>query len=149
MQVRDVMNAAPWTATPEQPLQAVAQIMAREDIGFMPVGENDRLVGVVTDRDMAVGFSEDMDGTYLVRDVMTREVKYCFEDEDTREVMDNMAALKVRRMPVVNRDKRLVGVLSFGDLARKDDAEKAGAALREVMTPGGAHTQERDFTADT
>jgi CBS domain-containing protein len=76
-----------------------------------------------------------------VRDVMTEDIKYCFDDEEIEEVTRNMAAIQVRRLPVLNRDKRLVGILSLGDIAIGPDGKRAGDALRGISRPGGDHTQ--------
>jgi CBS domain-containing protein len=110
----------------------------------LPVGENDRLVGVVTDRDIALrAVAQGKAPSTKVREVMSREVKYCFDDEDLDHVARNMADIQVRRLPVVNRDKRLVGIVSLGDVALTD--KKAGAtAVRGVSEPGGEHSQSTD-----
>src|SRR5688500_3847927 len=119
MQVRDAMTRDVRIANPGQPIRDVARVMAEIDAGSMPVGENDRLVGMITDRDITVrAVAQGKGPDTLVRDVMSAEqVLYCFEDEDIDEVAKNMADVKVRRLPVVNRDKRLVGIISLGDLA--------------------------------
>ena len=100
--------------------------MAEIDAGALPVGENDRLVGMITDRDIAIravaaGQSPDA----KIRGVMSKEVLYCFDDEANDDVARNMSDAKVRRLPVVDRDKRLVGILSLGDLALNEDAKTA------------------------
>ncbi|HYD06091.1 MAG TPA: CBS domain-containing protein [Reyranella sp.] len=117
--------------------------MQKFDSGFLPVGENDKLVGMITDRDMAVRAIAFGKGPETkVREVMTHDVKYCFEDQDLTEVSRNMGEQQVRRLPVVNRDKRLVGVVSLGDVASADGAERqAGTALKGVARPGGPHRQ--------
>lgn len=116
-------------------------MMAEIDAGAMPVGENDRLIGMITDRDIAIraiGAGKGPDTP--VRDVMSTEVKYCFEDEDLDHVAKNMADIRVRRLPVVNRDKRLVGIVSLGDLAVKEK-KAATKAVSGVSQPGGPHSQ--------
>jgi CBS domain-containing protein len=113
--------------------------------GFLPVEENDRLVGTITDRDIAVrAVAEGMDPDTKVRKIMTRDVKYCFADEDVAAVARNMGDIQVRRLPVMNRDKRLVGVVALGDIALVGGAEPAGAALSEISEPGGPHSQTND-----
>jgi CBS domain-containing protein len=108
------------------------------------VGENDRLVGVITDRDIAVrAVARDRPPTTKVREVMSAEVLYCFDDQDLEEIARNMAGEQIRRLPVVNRDKRLVGIISLGDLARKEDAETAGQTVSRISQPGGEHSQQR------
>ena len=120
--------------TPEANLQETAQIMADMDIGFLPVGENDRLIGMVTDRDITVrGTATGKAPTELTaRDVMTPKTYYCFDDQSVDEIADNMAQIKVRRMPVVNREKRLVGVVSLGDVAQSCTRAKTGNAIQEI-----------------
>jgi CBS domain-containing protein len=108
----------------------------------MPVGDNDRLVGMITDRDIAIrGVASGKGPDTKVRDVMSPEVKYCFEDEDVEHVLENMGDLRVRRLPVLNRDKRLVGIISLGDLATNGEAAEAGEALSGISVPGGEHSQ--------
>ena len=119
MRVSDCMTSNVRIADPDQTLQEAAQAMARLDAGVMPVGEHDRLVGMITDRDIAIrGIAEGKGPDAKVREVMSQEVKYCFEDEDVDDVVHNMGDIRVHRLPVVNRDKRLVGIVSLGDLAR-------------------------------
>jgi CBS domain-containing protein len=114
------------------------------DAGFLPVGENDRLVGMVTDRDIAIrAVAQGKGPDTKVRDVMTEEVIYCFDDESLDAVSTMMADRKVRRLPVLNRNKRLVGIVSIGDLSQspEDDGRRSAAALGSVSTPGGEHVQ--------
>jgi CBS domain-containing protein len=114
--------------------------MAEIDAGSMPVGENDRLIGMVTDRDIAIRAVATGKGPDTpVREVMSEHVHYCFDDEEVDEVAQNMGDVRVRRLPVVNREKRLVGILSLGDVARSEGGESAGDALVGVSQPGGAH----------
>jgi CBS domain-containing protein len=135
-------------ASPGQSIRDAALMMLEIDAGSLPVGENDRLVGMITDRDIAVrAVAYGKDPLTPVREAMTFEVKYCFDDEDTDEVAHNMGDLQIRRLPVVNRQKRLVGILSLGDLATKDDGATAGDALADIAQPGGAHTQSAELHA--
>ncbi|HWA48649.1 MAG TPA: CBS domain-containing protein [Dongiaceae bacterium] len=135
---RDVKVAAP-----SQSIQDAASMMEEVDCGFLPVGEDDRLVGMITDRDIAiraVGRGKGPD-TH-VRDVMSKEVLYCFEDQDLAHVTKNMAEQQVRRLPVLNRDKRLVGIVSLGDVALSDgNAKRTADALNAISQPGGSHSQ--------
>jgi CBS domain-containing protein len=112
--------------------------MSEEDVGALPVADNDRLVGMITDRDIAIrGVGEGMAADARVRQVMTEQVKYCFEDEDLAHVSQNMASLQMRRLPVMNRDKRLVGIVSLGDLAVASKAKsQAAQALHGISQPG-------------
>src|SRR3954467_1234113 len=120
MKVSDVMSRDVQLATPKQSIRDAAKIMAKIDAGILPVGENDRLVGIITDRDIAVRAVAAGKGPETpVRDVMsTEQVMYCFEDDDVDDVARNMGDVKVRRLPVMDRNKRLVGIISLGDLAQ-------------------------------
>lgn len=138
MKVSDAMTRGALIARPDETLRMVAQRMAEEDIGFLPVGDDERLVGTITDRDMVVrALAQGHNGDALVRDVMTRDVKYCFEDEEMDHVIHNMGDNQIRRLPVVDRDKRLVGVVSLADGALKDSPETAGMALTDIVEPHG------------
>jgi CBS domain-containing protein len=131
-------------ADPNQSIKEAACAMAEADAGALPVGQNDRLVGMLTDRDIAVrGVAEGLGPQAKVADVMSAEVRYCYEDDDVEEVLQNMSDLQVRRLPVVNRDKRLVGIISLGDLAMREHSAKAGDALCGISKPGGDHSQTR------
>jgi CBS domain-containing protein len=113
--------------------------MADIDAGAIPVQENDRLVGMITDRDIAVRAVAAGKGPDTpVRDVMSKDIKYCYEDEELDHVAKNMADIRVRRLPVVNRDKRLVGIISLGDVAVKEE-QPAAKAVAGVSRPGGPH----------
>jgi CBS domain-containing protein len=129
-------------ANPAQSIRDAARLMAEIDAGSLPVGENDRLVGMITDRDIAVrAVAEGKSPDTKVGDVMSHEVLYCFEDQDVEDVSQNMGDVKVRRMPLLNRDKRLVGIISLGDLARSEEPTAAGEAIAEISEPGGEHSQ--------
>jgi CBS domain-containing protein len=142
MKVSEAMTRDVRVASPDQSIREAARTMAEIDTGVLPVGESDRLVGMITDRDIAIrAVAEGKGPDTPVREVMTQDVKYCFEDEDTDHVARNMADQQVRRLPVVNRDKRLVGILSLGDLAVMQGAGPAGEALTGVSQPGGEHSQ--------
>ena len=148
MQVREAMSDDVGIANPNQSIRDAALLMAKIDAGSLPVGENDRLVGMITDRDIAVrAIALGKGPDTPVRDVMSQEVKYCFEDDDVDEVAQNMADIKVRRLPVLNKSKRLVGIVSLGDLAIADGPANAGEALCGISEPGGAHSQSGDSAA--
>ena len=142
MKVCDAMSRDVQVASPKQSIRDAAKMMAKIDAGVLPVGENDRLVGVITDRDIAIrAVAEGKAPTTKVGDVMSHEVLYCFDDQDLEDIAQNMAEMKVRRMPVVNRDKRLVGIISLGDLARREDSRTTGQTISEISEPGGEHSQ--------
>ena len=142
MKIHEAMTPDVRIANPNQTIREAALMMAECDAGSLPVGENDRLVGVITDRDIAIrAVAEGKSPETRVCDVMSKEVLYCFEDEDTADVARNMGDNKVRRLPVLNRGKRLVGIVSIGDLALSNDLDTTGEALAEISTPGGAHSQ--------
>jgi CBS domain-containing protein len=130
-------------ANPDQSICEAAQMMKQIDAGALPVGENDRLVGVITDRDIAVrAVAEGKGPETKVRDVMSSEkVMYCYEDDELAAVAKNMAQVQVRRLPVVNREKRLVGIVSLGDVAQNETQGTAGKAVKGVSKPGGKHSQ--------
>jgi CBS domain-containing protein len=133
IQVREAMTRDVSVAAPEQTIQEAARLMAAIDAGVLPVGQADRLVGMITDRDIAlrgVGAGKGPDTS--VREVMTEEVLYCFEDQEIEEVARNMGDNQLRRLPVLNRDKRLVGILSLADVATSIEFEAAGDALCEI-----------------
>ena len=134
--ISEVMTRGIQIANPDQTIREAAMTMAREDIGSLPVGENDRLIGMITDRDIALrAVAEGRSPNTPVRDVMTDDIKYCFEDDDVAQVAQNMAELQVRRLPVVNRDKRLVGIVALSNVAQCGDKKATSEMLRGVATP--------------
>ena len=142
MKIRDVMTPDVRTVAPATTIREAAQIMAETDVGVLPVAESDRLVGMLTDRDIAVrAVAAGRDAETPVREAMSPEIKYCFEDDDVDEVCENLADQQLRRLPVVDRDKNLVGIVSLGDLAKRGDSEAAGEALEGITKPGGQHSQ--------
>lgn len=142
MKVSNCMTRDVQIANPEHTIREAAQMMGRLDAGVMPVGDNDRLVGMITDRDIAIrGVAMGKGPDAKIRDVMSAEVKYCFDDEEVEDVLENMGGLQVRRLPVLNRDKLLVGIISLGDLAKNGEAAEAGEALSGISKPGGEHSQ--------
>jgi CBS domain-containing protein len=147
MRVRDAMSSNVKIANPDQSIRDAARMMAEIDSGVLPVGDNDRLVGMITDRDIAIrAVAAGKPPTTPVRDVMSSEVKFCFEDEDLRHVAENMGDIKVRRLPVLNREKRLIGIVSLGDIAVTAGASQAGNALCGISEPGGEHSQTGAMT---
>ena len=141
MKIADCMTLDVRIASPTQTLQQVAQTMADVDAGVLPVAEGDRLVGMITDRDITIrAVAQGRGPDALVKDVMTTEVLYTYEDENVQDVLRNMGDIKVRRLPVVNRDKRLVGIVSLSDMC-SGGAQPSSDALREIAKPGGPHSQ--------
>ena len=142
MKVSKVMTRDVRLIEPSQTIREAAQLMAELDTGIIPVREGDRLVGMITDRDITVrGVAQGRGPDTSVREVMTDDVKYCFEDDDTNEVARNMADIQVRRLPVLDRDKRLVGIISLGDMAITEGASQVGDAVAGISQPGGEHSQ--------
>ena len=133
MQVHEVMTPHTVKLTPDQSLKDAAEIMRRIETGFVPVGEDDRLVGTITDRDIVIsGIAQGKSTNAAVGEVMSRDVLYVFDDQEVAEVARNMGESQVRRMPVVDRDKRLVGIVSLGDLSTDGDPSAAGVALEQI-----------------
>jgi len=143
MRVSEAMTRDVKVCTPGQPIREAARTMAAIDAGALPVGENDRLIGMITDRDIAIrAVAQGKGPDTPVREIMSEHVEYCFDDEDLDRVAQGMAEVRVRRLPVVNRDKRLVGILSVGAVARSNNQrEVVAATVAEVSTPGGPHRQ--------
>jgi CBS domain-containing protein len=140
MNVSEVMTHGVYTTSPDDTVQTAAQTMADLDSGVLPIGEDDRLIGILTDRDLSmrvVAEARDPTTTF-VRDVMSQEVRYCFEDDSVEEVAVKMSQWHIRRLPVLSRDHRVVGIISIGDLARETTAEIAGGALSGIAEPGAA-----------
>ena len=143
MRVSEAMTREVRIASPGQSIRDVAKMMADIDAGAVPVGENDRLVGMITDRDIAIRAVAAGKGPDTpVREVMSSDVKYCYEDEDLEHVAENMGDLQVRRLPEVNREKRLVGIVALGDIARHEDHHTTGETTADVSKPGGKHRQK-------
>jgi len=136
MLIKEVMTRDVDTIAPDTTLEVAARHMRDRDIGSLPVGENDKLVGMVTDRDIvlnAVATARDPTTT-TAREVMSPKLLYCFEDQSVEDVLANMADVQVRRLPVLNREKRLVGIVSIGDLAKKSPAKQTGEALKDISS---------------
>src|SRR5207249_9574201 len=144
MKIGNVMSRDVQLIKPDDTIRSAAALMKKIDAGLLPVTENDKLVGMITDRDIAIrGVAEGKGPDSKVRDAMSPEVKYCFEDEDVAHVAENMAELQIRRLPVMNRSKRLVGIVSLSDLATEGSLPKTAKALHGISQPGRAHNQAR------
>jgi len=138
MQVRDIMTPHAEAVDPQTSLREAAEKMKDLDVGSLPVCDNDRLTGMLTDRDIvlrAVAEGHDPEGTPVSK-AMTPEVVYCFDDQDVNEAAELMKEKQIRRLMVLNRDKRLVGMLSIGDLAGEARTEPlVGSTLEAVTEP--------------
>ena len=150
MQSGQLCNRKPITVRRTDELIRAAQLMREKHIGYLVVVEPEdghhsvRPVGVITDRDIAVrAVAAGMGPETPIRDVMSAEVKYCFADDEIDEVAHNMADIKVRRLPVLNSQKRLVGIISLADIARSQSGDRTAASLHGISRPGGQHTQGR------
>jgi CBS domain-containing protein len=146
MKVSEIMSPDVETVTPEQPIREAAQFMLRGDAGAIPVSDGERLIGMVTDRDIAVrAVAEGRGPDTPVGEVMTGDILFCFDDQDVDEVAIQMSDAQVRRFPVLSREgERLVGIVSLGDLSRSSDGEAAEVALAGVSEPGGDHNQSQE-----
>jgi len=141
MQVKEVMTGSVECVAPDATIASAAARMRDLDVGALPICNNDRLEGMVTDRDIAiraVADGRDPKST-TVRDVMTPNLVYAFDDQDVEEAADLMREHQIRRLPVLNRDKRLVGIVSLGDLAVETDEELVGSTLEAVSEPAQPH----------
>ncbi|MDK1386243.1 Hypoxic response protein 1 [Ensifer psoraleae] len=134
MRISEAMHSGVRWISPDTDLRTAARIMKDDDIGALPVGENDRLVGMVTDRDMALrAFANGHDVSSLtVRDVMTNEIVFCRTSESIEDAIHLMEEKKIRRLPVINEDKRMVGMLSLGDISHCSSREMTGELLKAV-----------------
>jgi CBS domain-containing protein len=136
MKVVEVMTRDVCLANPDQSIRDVARLMSEHDIGALPVGKEDRLIGMITDRDIAIrGVAEGKGPDVKVREIMSKQVKYCFEDDDLDDLSATMADTQIRRLPVLNHDKRLVGIVSLGDLAVRHASAQANRALEGISQP--------------
>ncbi len=146
MKIAECMSTDVQVAKPDQPIQEAAQFMLRADAGSLPVCDGDRLVGMITDRDIAVrAVAEGRGPDTLVQEAMTDHVDYCYDDDAVEDVAVRMSDLQVRRFPVISReDNKLVGMVSLGDLSRSDQGDAAQVALDGITDPGGQHNQSEE-----
>jgi CBS domain-containing protein len=146
MKIADCMSRDVQTVNPDQPIREAALFMLRADAGSMPVLEGERLVGMVTDRDIAVrAVAQGRGPDTPVREAMSEEILVCYDDDEVEEVAMKMSDAQVRRFPVISRDGgRLVGIVSLGDLSRSEQGEAASVALDGITDPGGAHDQSTE-----
>jgi CBS domain-containing protein len=137
------MSADVEIVTPEQPIREAAQFMLRADAGVLPVGDGERLVGMVTDRDITVrGVAEGLGPDTPVSEVMTSDVVYVYDDDEVENAALKMSDAQVRRLPVLSREgDTLVGILSLADISRSEQSDAASVALDGITDPGGEHNQ--------
>jgi len=142
MKVSEVMTRDVQTIRPDQPVQEAASFMLSADAGSVPVIDGDRLIGMITDRDIAVrGVAKGHGPDTPVRELMTDDIICVREDDDVDEVASKMSEAQVRRLPVIDDQERLCGIVSLGDLSRQADEDAASEALQGVSEPGGKHQQ--------
>lgn len=142
MKVREVMTRDVQTIRPDQPVQEAASFMLNADAGSIPVTEGDRLIGMITDRDIAVrGIARGYGPDTPVRDLMTADLVIIRDDDDVQDAATKMGESQVRRLPVIDESERLCGIVSLGDLSRETDDDCASDALQGVSQPGGEHRQ--------
>jgi CBS domain-containing protein len=142
MKVSEVMTRDVQTVRPDQPVQEAASFMLIADAGSIPVTQGDRLIGMITDRDIAVrGIAKGFGPDTPVRDLMTNDLVIVRIDDDVEDAATKMSEAQVRRLPVIDEDERLCGIVSLGDLSRETDEETASQALEGVTQPGGEHRQ--------
>ena len=142
MRISEVMTTEVETVSPDQTAREAASFMLRADAGSIPVCQGDKVVGMITDRDIAVrGVAEGRGPDTLVRDLMSDGIICARADDDVDSVAQRMSQEQVRRLPVLDEDEKLVGIVSLGDLARETIGEPAHEALEGVSRPGGSHEQ--------
>jgi len=142
MKISEVMTRDVQTVRPDQPVQQAASFMLSADAGSIPVTDGERLIGMITDRDIAVrGIAKGYGPDTPVRELMTDDVICAREDDDADAVATKMSSAQVRRLPVIDDQERLCGIVSLGDLSREADEDCAAEALQGVSEPGGSHRQ--------
>jgi CBS domain-containing protein len=136
-QLKDVMKRDVFVIGPDSTIQEAARLMRDENFGMLPVGANDRMVGTLTDRDIAVrAVADNKSCDTPVRDVMSESVVWCYEDDTVEDGARKMSDCQIRRLPVINRDKRLVGIVSLGDFAvEAEQLEPSAEALAGISQP--------------
>ena len=142
MKVSEVMTRDVQTVRPDQRVQDAASFMLSADAGSIPVTDGDRLIGMITDRDIAVrGIAKGYGPDTPVRELMTDDVICARADDDVEDIASKMSEAQVRRLPVIDDEERLCGIVSLGDLSRETDNGTASEALEGVSEPGGKHQQ--------
>ncbi len=142
MKVSEVMTRDVQTVRPDQPVQDAASFMLSANAGSIPVTDGDRLIGMITDRDIAVrGVAKGYGPDTPVRELMTDEIICARDDDEVEDIASRMSEAQVRRLPVIDREERLCGIVSLGDLSRETDNSTASEALEGISEPGGRHQQ--------
>jgi len=142
MKASEVMTRDVQTVRPDQPVREAASFMLSADAGSIPVIDGDRLIGMITDRDIAVrGVAKGYGPDTPVRELMTNDIICARDDDDVDDIASKMSEAQVRRLPVIDQDERLCGIVSLGDLSRDADEDTAAEALEGVSEPGGRHQQ--------
>ena len=142
MKVSEVMTRDVRTVRPDQTAQEAANFMLNEDTGSMPVSDGDRLIGMITDRDIAVrGIAKGYGPDTPVSELMSADIVCARENDDVEEVATKMSRAQVRRMPILDAGEKLCGIVSLGDLSREADQQTADQALQGVSAPGSQHSQ--------
>jgi CBS domain-containing protein len=142
MKVSEVMTRDVQTIRPDDPVQQAASFMLSADAGSIPVTDGERLIGMITDRDIAVrGIAKGYGPDTPVRELMTDDVICVREDDNVEDIASKMSEAQVRRLPVIDSNERLCGIISLGDLSRQTDGGTANEALEGVSEPGGQHQQ--------
>ena len=142
MRISEVMTREVETVRPDQTAREAATFMLNADAGSIPVTEGDRLIGMITDRDIAVrGVARGHGPDTPVRELMTSGLVCAHIDDNVEDVATRMSEAQVRRLPVIDESEKLVGIVSLGDLSRETDGETAHHALEGVSQPGGQHQQ--------
>jgi CBS domain-containing protein len=135
--LKDLMSRDVQVISPDAPIKEAALQMRKGNFGMMPVGENDRMIGAISDRDIAIrAVADGKDANTKVREVMSKTIVWAYEDDSVDDAVKLMSERQIRRLPIVNKEKRLVGIVALGDLAVvKSDIKAAGEALSKISKP--------------
>ncbi len=139
--VSEIMTRGIRTMAPTDTVTAAAQAMREMDVGSLPVCDGTKMLGMVTDRDIVVRAVAQERMNAPLREIMSEGMLYCQEDDSVESALESMSRQQVRRLPVVDKDKRLVGIVSLGDLAMKSNSESAGEAIRDISEPSEPHRE--------
>lgn len=147
MKIRDIMTSRVTSARPEDTIAVAARLMAEEDVGSLPVIAEGKVIGMVTDRDIAVrGVAGAIPPQSELRRIMSQQVISCSPEESVEDVLERMSNEQIRRVPVCDKEGKLVGMFALADAAHRDpDKSEVGEALDEICEPAGAHSQSPVF----